>query len=67
MGKMEGRKRGAPRGNTNALKCGFYSRKLRTVEKNDLEKTEFVNNLRDEILMLKVVIRRVWELSSTDT
>ena len=64
---MEGRKRGGQKGNRNALKYGFYSRQLRRVEKTDLNKTEFDNNLGDEILMLKVMIRRVWELASTDT
>jgi hypothetical protein len=63
---MEGRKRGGQRGNTNALKYGFYSRKLRRVEKTDLDKIEFANSLRDEILMLKVMIQRVWEMASTD-
>jgi hypothetical protein len=67
MGKMEGRKRGGQKGNTNALKYGFYTRKLRRVEKTDLDKIDFLNNLHDEILMLKVMIRRVWELSSADT
>jgi len=63
---MEGRKRGAPRGNTNALKYGFYSRKLRRVEKADLDKSDTSNSLHDEILMLRVMIRRVWELASKD-
>jgi hypothetical protein len=67
MGKMERRKRGGQKGNTNALKYGFYTRKLRRVEKTDLDKIDFLNNLHDEILMLKVMIRRVWELSSADT
>ena len=49
------------------MKYGFYSRKIRRVEKNDLDKVEYANSLRDEILMLKVAIQRVWELASSDT
>ena len=63
---MEGRKRGGQKGNTNALKYGFYRRKLSRIEKTDLDKIETTNNMRDEILMLKVMIQRVWELASQD-
>lgn len=60
----EGRKRGGQAGNSNALKHGFYSRKFKTLENNDLDVLESNGKLQDEIMLLKVVIRRVWELAS---
>jgi uncharacterized protein YjcR len=51
---------GAPFGNTNALKHGFYSRRFRKSEMADLEATSFTG-LRDEIAMLRVSIRRIVE------
>jgi hypothetical protein len=64
---MEGHKSGGQRGNTNALKHGFYSRKFRVLEKGDLEGMEDPNHLKDEMMLLKAVIRRVWEFSSDGT
>jgi hypothetical protein len=61
---MEGRKSGGQRGNINAIKHGFYSRKFRVLEKDDLEGMEDPHKLEDEIILLKAVIRRVWEFSS---
>jgi hypothetical protein len=61
---MDGRKRGGQPGNSNALKHGFYSRKFRVIENADLDVLETNNKLQDEIMLLKVVIRRVWELAS---
>ena len=51
---------GAPFGNTNALKHGFYSRRFRKSEMDDLEVTSFTG-LRDEIAVLRVCIRRIVE------
>ena len=51
---------GAPRGNTNALKHGFYSRRFRKSEVADLEVTN-ATALRDEIAMLRVCLRRMVE------
>ena len=51
---------GAPFGNTNALKHGFYSRRFRKSEMDDLEATSFTG-LRDEIAVLRVCIRRIVE------
>ncbi len=51
---------GAPFGNTNALKHGFYSRRFRKSEMDDLEGTSFTG-LRDEIAVLRVCIRRIIE------
>lgn len=53
-------KRGAPYGNTNALKHGFYSRQLRRRERNDLQKIE-VRGLVDEISFMRVLVRRLME------
>ncbi|MCC6146421.1 MAG: hypothetical protein IT308_02515 [Anaerolineaceae bacterium] len=46
--------------NTNALKHGFYSPRFKSVEIRDLEAFP-ANNLQDEILMLRVFIRRAIE------
>ena len=62
-GNKTSRKRGAQPGNTNALKHGFYSRKFSALEHRDLE-TSLGDDLRSEAAMLRVVIRRVFELSA---
>ncbi len=62
----EKRRRGAPIGNTNALKHGFYSRSFREIDCQDLEKIHF-SGLQDEITMLRVFIRRVTEISQSIT
>lgn len=59
-----GRKRGAQPGNNNRLTHGFYSRKFKSGEIADLEVLASSDKLQDEIVLLKVVIRRVWELAS---
>lgn len=51
---------GAPLGNTNALKHGFYAKKLRTVDLVDIENHSFYG-LSEEILTLRVFIRRLIE------
>lgn len=56
-------KRGAPKGNLNALKHGFYSREFRKGEEADLE-TILTSGLTDEITMLRVATRRLFELST---
>ncbi len=60
------RRRGAPPGNTNALKHGFYSRAFREIDCHDLEQVTF-QGLQDEITMLRVFIRRVTEISQSIT
>jgi hypothetical protein len=55
------KKRGAPPGNQNALKHGFYSRRFRRLEMGDLEVV--TANLLDEIAGLRVAARRVLEYS----
>ncbi len=60
------RRRGAPTGNTNALKHGFYSRAFREIDCTDLDRVHF-SGLQDEITMLRVFIRRVTEMSECIT
>lgn len=55
------RKRGAPPGNHNAIKHGFYSRRFRNLELGDLE--VMTASLFDEITGLRVAARRVLEYS----
>jgi hypothetical protein len=52
--------RGAPRGNKNALKHGFYTRHFDKVDLADLKAVSF-DGLNDEITMLRVFIRRLIE------
>jgi hypothetical protein len=54
---------GAPRGNQNALKHGFYSRHLTRSDLADLE-TCSPTGLKDEIGLTRVVIRRLASLVS---
>jgi len=54
------RRRGAPVGNTNAVTHGFYSRRFRKNEVQDLENAYF-SGISDEIAMLRVCIRRAIE------
>ena len=56
------RKRGAPRGNINALKHGFYSKRFKNGEIEDLIRVDGTN-VQDEIAMLRVITRRAADLS----
>jgi len=63
---MEGTKRktGAQPGNTNALKHGcFYSRRFNPLEVNDLD-VALREGVEDEIALLRVTIRRVFDLAN---
>jgi len=53
---------GAPKGNTNHLKHGFYSRVFKQIESADLAALE--NDLTSEIAMLRVASRRCFETLS---
>ncbi|MFZ2097316.1 MAG: hypothetical protein WAV05_11835 [Anaerolineales bacterium] len=53
--------RGAPKGNLNALKHGFYSRLFRSDETSELEDDSA--SLENEITLLRVMIRRTMELA----
>ncbi len=54
-------KRGAPEGNQNARKHGFYSRVLDEAEKLDFELATGVEGIDDEIALLMVKIKAVLE------
>ncbi len=51
------KKRGAPRGNQNARKHGFYSRVLDEAERLDFELATGVEGIDDEIALLRVKIK----------
>lgn len=53
----ESRKRGAQKGNINALKHGFYSERFRNVELEDLLNIP-AGSLEDEIAIIRVITRR---------
>ena len=53
------RKRGAPEGNQNARKHGFYSRVLDEAERLDFEQATGVEGIDDEIALLRVKIKSV--------
>ncbi len=54
-------KRGAPKGNQNARKHGFYSRALDEAEKVELEEAGYVEGIDDEIALLRVKLRDLIE------
>jgi hypothetical protein len=54
--------RGAPKGNLNALKHGYYSRLYRNSESHDLEDYQ-PGSLENEITLLRVMMRRTMELA----
>ena len=51
------RKRGAPKGNQNARKHGFYSKVLDEAERLDFELATGVEGIDDEIALLRVKIK----------
>ena len=53
------RKRGAPRGNQNARKHGFYSRVVDETEKRQLRQAASVKGIDDEIDLLRVKLKSV--------
>ena len=55
------RKRGAPKGNQNVRKHGFYSKVLDEAEQIDLEAASGVDGIDDEIALLRVKIKSVLE------
>jgi hypothetical protein len=56
-------RRGAPAGNLNAVKHGFYSSRFKKTERNALDSNEFPG-LTQEIAMLRLFIRRVVQESA---
>jgi len=61
MPAEEKRKRGAPKGNQNARKHGFYSKVLDEAERLDLELASGVEGIDDEIALLRVKIKSILE------
>ena len=57
--KMENSKRGAPAGNQNARKHGFYSRVLDEEERLDFEQATRADGLDEEIALLRVKLKSV--------
>lgn len=57
MPQRADRKRGAPRGNQNARKHGFYSRVLDESEQLDFALATGVEGIDDEIALLRVKIK----------
>ena len=55
------RKRGAPKGNQNARKHGFYSRVLDEAGRLDFELASGVDGIDDEIALLRVKIKSLLE------
>ena len=65
MKKSTKKRPGAPEGNWNAFKHGFYSKRYRPLELSDLD-TALGDGLEDEIALLRVIIRRVFEYADED-
>ena len=55
------RKRGAPKGNQNARKHGFYAKVLDEAERLDFELAAGVEGIDDEIALLRVKIKSLLE------
>jgi len=53
------RKRGAPKGNQNARKHGFYAKVLDEAEQLDFELAAGVEGIDDEIALLRVKIKSI--------
>jgi len=61
MAAEEKRRRGAPKGNQNARKHGFYSKVLDEAEQLDFELATGVEGIDDEIALLRVKIKSLLE------
>ena len=59
------RRSGGQPGNWNAFKHGYYSRRFRPLELDDLN-IILSDGLADEIALLRVIIRRVFEFADSD-
>jgi len=61
--KSSGKKRGGQPGNLNRLKHGFYSKRLKTMEVDEVEGLR--EDLNDELALLRAMLRRFverWEV-----
>jgi len=54
-------KRGAPKGNQNARKHGFYSRALTEAEKVDFEEASLIEGIDQEIAFLRLKLMELAE------
>jgi hypothetical protein len=54
-------KKGAPQGNQNARKHGFYSRALTEAEKLHMEEASLIDGLDQEIALLRIKLRDLVE------
>jgi hypothetical protein len=61
MPAKKDRQRGAPRGNQNARKHGFYSKVLDEAEQLDFELATSVEGIDDEIALLRIKIKSILE------
>jgi len=59
------RRPGGQPGNLNAFKHGFYSRRFKAAEMADLDAV-LTDNLDDEIALVRIIIRRVFEFADSD-
>ena len=64
MNESPPKKRGAPLGNKNALKHGFYARQYKPVDQQDLDSLPSFS-LTDEIDLVRVNIRRLLDSGQT--
>ena len=60
----ETRKPGAQPNNKNAFKHGFYSRRCQQLEQKELNQSG--HDLEDEIALMKVLMRRVFEAANQE-
>ena len=58
MGEKSKRKRGAPKGNRNAAKHGFYTKILDATEQFDFETANGVEGIDEEIALLRLEIKK---------
>jgi hypothetical protein len=56
--KKEKKKSGAPKGNANAWKYGFYSKDLNHIEKMEFKNASGIEGIDEEIALLRVEIKK---------
>jgi len=54
-------RRGAPAGNQNARKHGFYSQALKEAQRIDLDEAQDIEGLDDEVAVLRVKLKELLE------
>lgn len=58
MSKIIKRRRGAPKGNRNAVKHGYYSRALNPAEQSDFQLAAGLDGISEEIALLRFQIKK---------